>query len=134
MRDVLDGDRQYLLRDQAGEALVERHAQGADAAGVEAEGRGQHQVRSIRLQQIGGADIGPEARGDQSDHVHEGVGGLATLLGEVGDFFHGQDMTGVSFFVGLGHRDTLAFRYVSNATVPGPVKMTCDQGWPTGQP
>ena len=55
--------------------------------------------------------------------------GFAPLFSEVRDFFHGQDVAGISFFVGLGHRDTLAFRFVSaNAIVAGPVKMTCDQG------
>ena len=111
--DILDGDGQHLLGDQAGEALADGHAQGADAARMQAEGGGQDQVRAIRLQQIGGADVGAEARGDQGDDVHEGVGRLAALLGEVGDLFHGQDMTGISLFVGLGHRDTLAFRFGS---------------------
>ena len=68
---------------------MERHAQCADAARVQAERGGQHQVGAIGLQQIGGADIGPEARGDQGDHVHQGVGRLAALLGEVRDLFHG---------------------------------------------
>ena len=78
---------------------------------MEAEGRGQDQVGSIRLEQIGGTDIGPEPGGDQGDDVHEGVGGFASLFGEARDFFHGQDVTGISFFVGLGHRDPLAFVY-----------------------
>jgi hypothetical protein len=50
---VLHGYRHYLFRDQADEALVERHAQGANASRVETKGRCQHQVRSIRLKQIG---------------------------------------------------------------------------------
>ncbi len=40
IRGVLHGHGHYLLRDQAGEALAERHAQGANASGVKAEGRG----------------------------------------------------------------------------------------------
>jgi hypothetical protein len=50
---VLHGYRHYLFRDQSDEALVERHAQGANASRVEAKGCCQHQVRSIRLKQIG---------------------------------------------------------------------------------
>ena len=37
---VLHGHGLYLLRNQAGEALAERHAQGANASRVKAEGRG----------------------------------------------------------------------------------------------
>ena len=119
--DILHGNRQHLLRDQAGKALVDGHAEGADAARVKAEGGGQDQVGSIRLQQIGGADVGAEARGDQGNHVHEGIGRLAALLGEVRNLFHGQDVTGISLFVGLGHRDTFVFRFSSecNRARPG---------------
>ena len=67
----------------------------------------QHQVRAVRLQQIGRADIGPEARGDQGDHIHQRVGGLAALLGEFGDLLHRQDMVGVLGFIRLGHRFSL---------------------------
>ena len=77
--------------DQAGEALVEGHAQGADAAGMEAERGGEHEVGAIGLEQIGGADVGAETRGDQRDHVHERVGGLAAILREVRDLIQGQE-------------------------------------------
>ena len=62
--DVGDGDGQDLFGDQAGEALVERHAQRADATRVQAERGGQHQVRPVGLQQVGGANVGAEAHGD----------------------------------------------------------------------
>ena len=38
-------------------------------------------------------------------------------------------MSGISFFVGLGHRDPLALYLFRNAIVPGPVKTTCDPSW-----
>ncbi len=96
---VLHRDRHHPLGDQAGEAFAEGHAQGADASRVEAEGRGQDQVGSIRLEQIGGTDIGPEPGGDQGDYVHEGVGGFAPLFGEARDFFQAEHTTGVCGFI-----------------------------------
>ena len=71
---VYDGDGHYLFCHHAGKAFAERHAQGANASGVQAYGGGQDQVRAIGLQQIGGAHIGREPGGDQGDQVHEGVG------------------------------------------------------------
>ena len=108
--DVRDGDRQHLLGDQAGEAFAERHAQRADAARVQAERGGEDQVGAVGLQQISRADIGAEAHGDQGDDVHQGVGRLAALLGEVGDLLHRQDMIGVGCCVRLGHALTLRLR------------------------
>jgi len=60
-----------------------------DASRVKAKARRQHQVRSIRLQQIRRTDIGVETRGDQCHNIHEGIGRLASILGEVLDLFHG---------------------------------------------
>jgi hypothetical protein len=77
--DVVDGDRQHLLGDQAGEALVDGHAQRADAARMQAEGGGEDKVAAVGLQQVGGADVGAEAHGDQGDNIHQGVGGLAAF-------------------------------------------------------
>ena len=93
---VLHGHGQHLLGHQAGQALMQRHAQRADASRMQAEGRGQHQVGAVGFQQIGGADVGPEAPGDQRDHVHQRVGRLAALLGEVGDLLQRQNVTGIS--------------------------------------
>ncbi len=56
------------------------------------ERRRQHQVGAVRFQQIGGADVGLEAPGDQRDHVHQRFGGFAAFLGEVADFFQGQNV------------------------------------------
>ena len=120
--DVGDGDGQDLLGDQAGEALADGHAQGADAAGMQAERGGENQVGAVGLQQIGRADIRAEAHGDQGDDIHQGVGRLAALPGEVGDLFHRQDMIGISFFVGLAHQESPSrfdFAQTCNRAGPG---------------
>ena len=124
---VFDGYGLYLFGDEAGEAFVEREAEGADAAWVEAEGRGEDEVRAIGLEQVGGADVGFEARRDEGDDVHESVGGFAALLGEVGDFFERQDVTGVKFFVGLAHRHGLTFRCGPEDGVSTPVPACNEQ-------
>ena len=65
---------------------------------VEAEGGGEDEIGAIGLKQIGGADVGVKAGGDERDHVHQGVGGLAALFGKAGDFFEGQNQVGVHRF------------------------------------
>ena len=70
---------------------------------MEAEGRGKDQVGSIGLEQIGRADVGFEACRDERDDVHEGVGGLAALFGEVGDLFQSQHVVRIKCIKGLGH-------------------------------
>ena len=74
IRRVVDGNGHDLLGDQAGEPFVQRHAQRADAARMQAERGGQHEVGAVGLQQVGGADVGAEARGDQRHDVHQRVG------------------------------------------------------------
>ena len=59
---LLDGHRPHLFGHQARQPFVQRHAQRADAFGAQPHGRGQHQVGAVRLQQIGGADVGLKAR------------------------------------------------------------------------
>ncbi len=113
LADIVDGHRHHLFRHQPGEAFVERHAQCADATWVEPKGSRQHQVRSIRLKQIGRANIGFEPRGDQCHDIHQRVGGLATSLSEVLDFLGGQYMAGFSCIVGLGHPLPLVLRSIS---------------------
>ena len=54
--------------------------------------RGQHQIGAIRLQQIGRTDVRLKSLGDQRDHVHQRLGGLAAFRREVGDLLQGQDM------------------------------------------
>ena len=87
---VVDGDGDNAFGDQAGEAFVQRHAQRADAARAEAEGGGENQVGAIGLEQVGGADVGAEARGDQRDDVHQRVGGVASIAREGSNLFQGQ--------------------------------------------
>ena len=70
---------------------MQRHAQRADAAWVKPERGGQHQVRAVRLKQIGRADIGSEARGDQCHDVHQRIGWLASFFCQVGDFIESQN-------------------------------------------
>ena len=103
------GHRKQLFGDQAGEAFVQRHAQRADALRMQAERGGKHQVRAVRFQQVGRADVGLEARGDQRHHVHQRIGRLALLLRQAGNLFQRQNQVGVSGFAGRGHRDTFAF-------------------------
>ena len=50
---VLDGYGSYLFGDQAGEAFVESEAQRADAAWMEAEGRGQDEVGAVGFEEVG---------------------------------------------------------------------------------
>jgi hypothetical protein len=50
---VVDGDGADLLGYKAGKSLMQRHAKGADAAGVETERGGKYQVRAIRFKQVG---------------------------------------------------------------------------------
>ena len=111
--DVGHGDGKQLLGNQAGQAFAERHAQHADGSRMKAEGGGQDQVRPVGLQQVGRADIGFEARGDQRHDIHQRIGGLAALPGQVCDLFQREEMSGVSCCGGLGHWLTVAFRCIS---------------------
>ena len=75
---------------------------------MQAQRRRQHQVRAVRLQQIGRADIGPEPRRNQRHHVHQRLGRLAALLGQIGDLLQSQNMIGVSGFADRGHHYRLS--------------------------
>jgi hypothetical protein len=86
------GHRAYLFRDQACESLMNRHTQGADTLPAKSDGGSQHEVGTIRFQQICGADIGLKALSDESDYVHEGFGGLAATRRQLRTFFHGQNI------------------------------------------
>ena len=103
--------REQSFGHQAGEALVQRHAQRADTSGMKAERGRQHQVRAVRLQQIRRTDIGAEARGDQRHHVHQRVGRFPRFLREAGDLLQGQNKIGVSEVVGWRHSGTFAFHF-----------------------
>ncbi len=90
--DLLHGDRADLLGYQAGEAFVERQAEDADTLGAQSECGGQHEVGSIRLEQISRADIGLKTPGNQSDDVHEGFGRLAALGRQGADLLQSQNV------------------------------------------
>ncbi len=110
---VFDSDGLYLFGDESGESLIEREAECADAPWVETQGRSEDQVRTIWFEQVGRADVCLEARRDEGDYVHEGVDRFAALFSEVGEFFEGQNVAGVKFFVRLAHRHGLTFRSVA---------------------
>jgi hypothetical protein len=110
LRHVFDGHRHHSFRHQPGQPLVQAHAQLADAARVQPQGRGQHQVRSVRFKKVRRAHIGPEPRGNQRYNAHQGVGRLAAFLGEVGYLLQSQNVVGARLFVGLGHRAAPSFR------------------------
>jgi hypothetical protein len=83
---LFDGHGIHLFSHQAGEAFGDRHAQVADAFAAKADGCGQDQIAAVGLKQVGGANVGLESIGDQSNDVHQGLGGFALPRREVGDF------------------------------------------------
>ena len=93
--DLLDGHRLHLFGHQAREPFVQRHPQRADALRAQSDRRGQHQIGAVRLQQVGGANIGLEALGDQRDHVHQRLRRLAALRRKIADFLQRQNIAGV---------------------------------------
>ena len=101
--DLLDGDRPHLFRHKAREPFVHCHAKSADALRAKSERRGQHEVGSVRFQQIGRTDVGLKPASDQSDDIHEGLGWLAALRREIADLFQSQDVTGIKQTIGLAH-------------------------------
>ena len=78
---LLDRDRLHLLSYEAGQALMEAEAQGADAFGPKSERCGQDQIGAIRFEQIGGAHVGLKLRRDQRDDVHQGLGWFTSGFG-----------------------------------------------------
>ena len=55
-----------------------------------------------RIAVLGGDGVGPEVMAEALRCLEK----LAALFGQVCDFFHGEYVTGISFFVGLAHHDT----------------------------
>ena len=82
-----------FFRHQARQTFVQGQPKSANTFRAQPQRRGQHQVGSIRLQQIRRTDIGLKSPGDQGDHIHEGLGRLAALLRETADLLQGQDVT-----------------------------------------
>ncbi len=101
-----------------GQTFVQRHAQGADAGAAQAQRRGQHQVGAVRLQKIRRAHVGLKPPGDQSDHVHEGLGRLAALRRQVADLFHGEYVTGSWLAARVNHKN-------SRIKTPGRAAKNC---------
>ena len=89
---LMHGDRPHLFRHQSGKSFVQTQAQRTDALRPQADGGGQHEIGAVRLQQIGGANVGLEAPRDQRHNVHQSFGRLAAFLGQVADFLHGQNV------------------------------------------
>ena len=90
---LFHGHRAHLLGDHSRQAFVQRHAQRADGLPPQAERRGQHEIGAIRFQQVGGADIGLEAPGNQRDHIHQRFRGLAAFPGQRAEFVQREDVT-----------------------------------------
>ena len=79
--------RPQLLGDQAGQPFGQPHPHAADALGAQADGRRQHEVRAIGLEQVDRADVGLEPPLNQVDDVVERLGGVAALRHQPADFF-----------------------------------------------
>ena len=71
---------------------MDGHTQIADAIPLQAHGRSQHQVGSIRFEQIRRTHLSLKSFGNQGHYVHECIGGLALFRGEIGDLFQREDM------------------------------------------
>ena len=75
-RRVGDVLRPELLGDETGESFAQPHAHAADAIGIEADRRGQHQIRAVGFEQIGGADVGAEVPLNEMNDVAERFRGV----------------------------------------------------------
>ena len=106
-RRVGDDLRPQLLGDQSGQAFGQPHADAADALRPQADGRGEHQVGAIGLEQVDRADVGLEPALDQVDDVGQRFGGVAALRDQPADFFERPE-----------HRVFVTHRHVSDAHRP----------------
>ena len=78
------------LADQAREALRQLHADAADAFGPQADRRGQHQRRPVRLEQVHRTHVAREALLDEADDVAECLGRVAAVRDKPADFLERQ--------------------------------------------
>jgi hypothetical protein len=78
---VLDDLWPHLLADEPHQPLVQAHPDAADPLGPEPDGRRQHEVRAVGLQQIDRAHVGREASLDQPHDVRQGLGRIALETG-----------------------------------------------------
>ena len=72
-------NRTNLFGDQARQPLIHRHSQFPNTLMAQAKGRGQHQIRAVGLQQVGGANLGTKTPRNQRDHIHQGLGWFTGL-------------------------------------------------------
>ena len=99
----LHGNRPHLLCDQARQTFMDSHTKGADTLAAKPYRGRQDQVRSIGLDQIDRTHIGFKPLGNQRDHVHQRLGRLAALFGEVSNLFQSQNVARVPRFRALAH-------------------------------
>ena len=108
---LADVYRTDLLGHQTREALVHSHAQRADRLRLQSDGRRQHQIGAIRLQQIHGADIGAKAPRNQGDDVPQRLRRLAAFGRKLANLLQRQNVIGFCAFDGLGHISEPFCRY-----------------------
>ncbi len=72
---------------------MDGHTQFADALPAKADGCCQHQICAVGFEQVGRTNVGLKSLGDEGDDVHQGLGGLAFLRREVGDFLESEDVS-----------------------------------------
>jgi len=94
---VFDGNREYLLCNEAGKTFVQRKTQNSDALPPQSKGCRQYEVRSIGFQKVGRANVGAETTGDERHHIHQSLSRFAWLMREICEFFHREDVICFSF-------------------------------------
>ncbi len=88
-RRVGDELRRQLLGDESGQALGQPHPHAADAVLSQPNGRSQHEVDPIRLQQVDRTDVGLEPALNQVHDVGQRLRRVAPLGDQPGDLFQG---------------------------------------------
>ncbi len=96
-----------MLGDQTRQTFGEGHAKRANTLRTKPDGCGHHQVGAIGLQQVDGANVSLEARGDQRHDVHQRFSRLAAIGRQMADLFQRQDVTGSTSADRLSHRGKL---------------------------
>jgi hypothetical protein len=71
---------------------VDSHPQAANTLRPKPDRCRQHQVRPIRFQQVGGANVGLTSPGNQADHVHQRLCRLAPIVRQIADFIQCQNV------------------------------------------
>jgi hypothetical protein len=94
-RDLGHSERSDLFGDESSESFVQGKVQRTDAGLSQADGRGEHEVRAVGLEQIDRADFGAELACDDADDFEQSFGGTAALLTERSEFFDAEDVLGL---------------------------------------